>query len=307
MPLKSKHLLSTEDLSKEEIEEIIEIAELYHSFALKEKTSDELKGKILASLFYEPSTRTRLSFETAMHRLSGDVITVTETATSSLMKGETLEDTAKVISQFVDIVAIRHPESGSATRFAQTSSVPVINAGDGAGQHPTQALLDLFTIKKELGKIDGISIAFSGDLKYGRCPNSLVYLLANYDVKFRFIAPPQLPMKDEVKKFLDEKGIEYEEVEDFKESLKDIDVLYATRIQGERFADPAEFEKLKDIYILTKKLVEDSNPDLTILHPLPRVHEISHEVDELKGAAYFRQVENGVAVRMALLKLLLTK
>lgn len=306
MPLKSKHILSTETLDKEEIELILKTAEEFIPYACKEKHSDQLEGKILASLFYEPSTRTRLSFETAMNRLGGDVITVTETATSSMMKGETLDDTAKVITQFADIVAIRHPESGSAMRFADNATVPVINAGDGAGQHPSQALLDLFTIKKELKKIDGIKIAFSGDLKYGRCPNSLTYLLSNYDVKLRFISPPELTMKEEVKEFLDKKGIKYEETNDFEEGLKDIDVLYSTRIQRERFADSAEYERLKDVYILTRKLVEDNNPDMLILHPLPRVHEISHEVDDLKGAAYFRQIENGVAVRMALLTLLLT-
>lgn len=291
-----EHLLSTESLSKEEINEILQKADSFLGY-----TGDDLKGKILANLFYEPSTRTRLSFETAMKKLGGKVLSVTDVHTTSIMKGETLDDTAKVVSQFADIVAIRHPESGSATRFANNSSVPVLNAGDGAGQHPTQALLDLFTIKKEKGKIDGLKVVMTGDLKYGRCPNSLVYLLANYDVEFVFVAPDKLKMKPEVLEFLDGKGIKYEETEDFKNGIEGADILYCTRIQQERFASSSEYDELKDIYILTKPLVEERCPNAVIMHPLPRVHEISHEVDDLPNAAYFRQVENGVAVRMALL------
>jgi aspartate carbamoyltransferase catalytic subunit len=233
--------------------------------------------------------------------LGGDIISVTDVGASSIVKGESLDDTARVISRFADIIAVRHPDSGSAQIFAEKSEVPVINAGDGAGQHPTQALLDIFTIKKELGKLDGIKVVMTGDLRYGRCPNSLAYLLANYDVEFTFVSPPELKMKPEVKEFLDEKGIKYEETEDFKEGIKNADVLYCTRIQKERFADTQEYEELKDVYILNRKLVEDLCPDAIIMHPLPRVHEISHDIDELKNAKYFKQVEYGVAVRMALL------
>jgi len=290
-----KNLLSTDSLTKSEIEEILQKADSFLDYR-----GQDLKGKILASLFYEPSTRTRLSFETAMHRLGGSVISVTDVESSSIMKGETLDDTARVISQFADIVAIRHPESGSAHTFADNSNVPVINAGDGAGQHPTQALLDLFTIQKELGKVDGLKVVIAGDLRYSRCSNSLAYILSNYDVEFKFVSPPQLTMKPEVK----ELDIKYEELEDFKEGIKGADVLYCTRIQQERFADSQEYEKLKDVYILNKKLLKEYCPNAIVMAPLPRVHEISHDIDELENAKYFKQVEYGVAVRMALLTLL---
>ncbi|MFC1810600.1 aspartate carbamoyltransferase [Patescibacteria group bacterium] len=294
------NLLSSNELLKNQIEEILQKADSFLDYR-----GEDLKGKILASLFYEPSTRTRLSFETAMHRLGGSIISVTDVESSSIKKGETLDDTARVVSQFADIVAIRHPDSGSAGTFAKNSQVPVINAGDGAGQHPTQGLLDLYTIKKELGKVDGLKIVMTGDLRYSRCTNSLAYLLANYDVSFKFVSPPELKMKPEVKELLDKKGIKYEELEDFKEGIKDADVLYCTRIQQERFADSQEYEKLKDVYILNKKLIEEYCPNAIVMAPLPRVHEISHDVDELKNAVYFKQVEYGVAVRMALLTLLI--
>lgn len=294
-----KNLINSEQLSKAEIEEILQKAKSFLDYR-----GDDLKGKVLAALFYEPSTRTRLSFETAMHRLGGSIISVTDVGASSIVKGESLDDTARVVSRFADVIAVRHPDAGSAKIFAENSEVPVINAGDGAGQHPTQALLDMFTIKKELGKLDGLKVVMTGDLRYGRCPNSLAYLLVNYDVEFKFVAPPELKMKPEVKEFLDEKGIKYEETEDFKEGIKGADVLYCTRIQQERFADSQEYENLKDVYILNKKLVEDLCPNAIIMHPLPRVHEISHDVDEMENAKYFKQVEYGVAVRMALLTLL---
>lgn len=296
-----KNLLSSESLSKEEIEEILQKADSFLGY-----NGDDLKGRILASLFYEPSTRTRLSFETAMKKLGGEVLSVTDVHSTSIMKGESLDDTAKVVSQFADVVAIRHPESGSANRFADNSQVPVINAGDGAGQHPTQGLLDLFTIQKEKGKIDGFKVVMTGDLKYSRCTNSLAYLLSHYDVEFVFVAPEQLKMKPELLKYLDEKGIKYEETDDFKKGIEGADILYCTRIQQERFASSAEYEELKDVYILTKAMVEEKCPNSVVMHPLPRVHEISHEVDELPNAAYFRQVENGVAVRMAILTMLLS-
>jgi aspartate carbamoyltransferase catalytic subunit len=301
-----QHILSTQDLSKDEIEQILQTAETFEPYARKEKRGDQLKGKVLAALFYEPSTRTRLSFETAMTRLGGDVVSVTDIGTTSMgMKGETIADTAKVISNFADIVAIRHAEIGSAKEFADNASVPVINAGDGTNQHPSQALLDLYTIKKERGKIDGLTIGFSGDLKFGRTANSLVYLLSNYDVKIRFIAPKALEMKSEVKDFLKEKGVEFEETEDFNSGIEGVDVLYVSRVQKDRFEDMDEYERLKDVYILTRKLVEEKSPEMLILHALPRVNEIAKDCDDLPGAAYFKQVQNGIAVRMALLSILL--
>lgn len=300
-----ENLLTTESLTKDQIEELLQSADSFLPFAQKEKRGDQLKGKILAALFYEPSTRTRLSFETAALRLGAKVISVTDVHTTSLMKGESLEDTAKVISQFADIAVIRHPESGSAERFAKTSSIPVVNAGDGAGHHPSQGLLDLFTIKKALGKLEGLKVVMTGDLKYGRCPNSLAYLLAHYGVEFKFVSPEQLKMKPEVLKFLDDKGIKYSETDDFNEGIKDADVLYCTRIQQERFSDSHDYDELKDIYILNKKLYEELCPNAIIMHPLPRVHELSHDLDDLKNALYFKQVENGVAMRMAILNALI--
>ncbi|MFC1655524.1 aspartate carbamoyltransferase [Patescibacteria group bacterium] len=304
MPLNKKHILTTKNLSKEEIDLILQTAETFEPYAQKEKQGDMMKGKILAALFYEPSTRTRLSFETAMRRMGGDVVSVPDINMSSIIKGETLYDTAKVISNFADIVAFRHKEAGSAEEFAKGSTVPVINAGDGPNQHPSQALLDLYTMKKEKGTLDGLTISMSGDLKYGRTVHSLAYLLAHYDVKLKFVAPKELAMTDEVKNFLSEKGVEFEETESIEEGIESSDILYHTRIQEERFEDKSEYEKLKGIYVLTRELVESKNPDLIILHPLPRVDEIAPDVDDLKGAAYFRQVQNGVAVRMALISML---
>jgi len=306
MPQPLKHLLSTQSLKKSEIDEILALAKEMEPYSQKKKQGDLMKGKVLAALFYEPSTRTRLSFETAMLRLGGEVISVMDVSTSSIAKGESLTDTAKVISQFVDIVAIRHSQNGAAHEFSLGSSVPVINAGDGISQHPSQALLDAYTIQKELGKIDGLTIAISGDLKYGRTPNSLAFLLSNYNVKFRFISPKELKMKPEVITHLNRLNIPYEETTQFEEGIKNVDVLYMTRIQKERFENFKEYERLKNVYVLNKKLVEKNNPKMLIMHPLPRVNEISTDVDELKNAAYFRQVENGVAVRMAIISHLLS-
>jgi aspartate carbamoyltransferase catalytic subunit len=301
MPTKLKHLLTTQSLKKAEIEEILALAKEMEPYAQKRKMGDLMKGKVLAALFYEPSTRTRLSFETAMLRLGGEVISVTDVSTSSISKGESLKDTAKVISQFADIVAIRHSQNGAAKEFAEGSSVPVINAGDGISQHPSQALLDAYTIQKELGKIDGLTIAISGDLKYGRTPNSLAFLLSNFNVKFRFISPDELKMKPEVITHLNRLKIPYEQTTNFEEGMKGVDVLYMTRIQRERFEDYEEYERLKNVFVLTKELVLKNNPKMLIMHPLPRVNEISPDVDDLKNAAYFKQVENGVAVRMAII------
>lgn len=269
----------------------------------KGKQSDLLRGKILASLFYEPSTRTRLSFEAAMNRLGGTVITADGLQFSSLYKGETIEDTMTVVGQYADIIAMRHPEAGSADRAAAVSPVPFINAGDGPGQHPTQALLDLYTIQQECGKVDGLKIAMVGDLKFGRTVHSLSYLLGLYnDIHFTFIAPKELPMPEKVTSYLKERNIPYDEVTDLHEGAK-CDVMYMTRVQKERFENVAEYERLKDAYVLTANHLKGSKA--TVMHPLPRVGEIANDVDALPNAAYFRQVKNGIPVRMALLKMLL--
>jgi aspartate carbamoyltransferase catalytic subunit len=304
MPLSVKNIISARDLNKEDIESVINMADEFLPYAAKEKSGDKMKGKVMASLFFEPSTRTRLSFETAMKRLGGDVITVTGEGTSSVSKGESFSDTAKVVSKFADIIVIRSQKEGAAEEFADSGDVPVINAGDGSANHPSQALLDIFTIKKELGSIDGLTVAMCGDLKYGRTPNSLAYLLSNYDVKLRFISPDELSMKSGVKEYLKEKNIEFEETQNLKEGMRGADVLYMTRIQRERFTDKNSYEKYKDVYILNRETVEKNNPGILIMHPLPRVNEINTDVDGLPRAAYFRQVENGIAVRMALLTML---
>jgi len=302
-----KDILSTKGMGKVDLEKIMETADEFAVFANKEKSSDLLKGKVLASLFYEPSTRTRLSFETAMQRLGGSVITVSGAEGSSLAKGETLRDTARVIENFADVMAVRHSLQGSADDMAEVAGIPVINAGDGHGEHPTQALLDIYTINKERGRVDGLTIAMVGDLKYGRTVHSLSYLLAHFGVKLILVSPDQLKMPAEITDFLAEKKIEFEVTENMDDAVKHAHVCYMTRVQQERFDDPAEYERFKNFYVLTKEIIEKYNSKMTIMHPLPRIGEISLNVDDLDGAAYFRQVKNGVAVRMALLAMVLGK
>lgn len=300
-------ILSAKTPVKEDIEKILDTADFFQSYANKEKSSDLLEGKVLAALFYEPSTRTRLSFETAMLRLGGRVISVTGTESTSLSKGETLWDTAKVVESFADVIAVRHGKPGSAVEMAEAASIPVINAGDGQGEHPTQALLDVYTIRKERGKLEGLTVALAGDLKYGRTVHSLSYLLSHFGVKLILVSPDKLQMPEEIISHLKEKNVEFETTEKMEDALGRADVFYMTRVQRERFDDPAEYEKYKDFYVLTREMIEKRNGKMTIMHPLPRVGEIALDVDDLAGAAYFRQVKNGVAVRMALLALVLGK
>jgi aspartate carbamoyltransferase catalytic subunit len=267
-----------------------------------------LAGRIMATLFYEPSTRTRLSFETAMMRLGGQVIT-TENARefSSALKGETLEDTVRIVGSYADVLVIRHYESGAAGRAAAYSPVPVINAGDGPGQHPTQALLDLYTIQSELGHIDGIRVVMVGDLANGRTVRSLSYLLALYqDIEITFVAPPAVGMREDIKEHLQNRGVIFSEEQDLRTVLPTADVVYQTRIQKERFADrPGEYDQVRGIYVIDREAMELLPRDAIVMHPLPRVDEIRPDVDDDPRAAYFRQAANGVFVRMALLKLLL--
>ncbi len=304
MPLPFQHLLSTKQLQRADTEEILRVASSMEN-VLTKGGSELLKGKILASLFYEPSTRTRLSFETAMQRLGGNIITAEGIQFSSMYKGETLEDTMRMISQYADIVAMRHPEQGSAEIAARACGVPFINAGDGPGQHPTQALLDLFTIQKECGKIDDLCIAMVGDLRYGRTVHSLSYLLGLYkNIRLILVSPTELTMPEKVTSFLREKSIPFVETKDLAAGLR-ADVMYVTRVQQERFADRNEYERLKLQYILTGEMVRGRN--VLVMHPLPRVGEIAPDVDLLPNAAYFRQAGNGVPIRMALLAMLLGK
>jgi len=302
MPLSFRHLTSTKQLTRADTDAILVKAAAMEK-VLHKGGDDRLHGKILASLFYEPSTRTRLSFEAAMHRLGGSVITAEGIQFSSLYKGETIEDTITMVGGYADIIAMRHPEQGSADRAAAVSPIPFINAGDGPGQHPTQALLDLFTIQRERGKIEGLTIAMVGDLRYGRTVHSLTFLLGLYPkLRFLFVAPKELTMPEKVTSFLKEKGLEYEESNELEAAFES-DILYMTRIQQERFTDHSEYERLKDVYKLTAAPLKGKK--VTIMHPLPRVGEIATEVDALPNAAYFRQAQNGVPMRMALLEMLL--
>lgn len=302
MTLPFQHLTSTKQLSRDDTDAILAVAKEMET-VLQKGGDDRLKGKILASLFYEPSTRTRLSFEAAMHRLGGDIITADGFQFSSLYKGESIEDTIMVVGQYADIICMRHPDAGSADKAASVSPVPFINAGDGPSQHPTQALLDLYTIQKEHGQIDGLHITMVGDLRYGRTVHSLSFLLGLYkDVSFTLVSPKELTMPQKVTDFFVEKGLKYEEVEEIEEGLH-ANVVYMTRVQKERFADHSEYERLKLKYVLTTKHLEGR--DFTVMHPLPRVGEIDTAVDNHPCAAYFRQARNGVVVRMALLSMLL--
>ena len=300
-------ILSTHDLSKDEIEHIITVSEKFMPVALKEKTSTLLENKLMAALFYEPSTRTRLSFETAMERLGGRVLSVVGMEHSSLFKGETLWDTGKMMEKYADVIVMRHPQAGSPRELAASANIPVINGGDGSGEHPTQALLDIFTIKREHKQIDGLTIALVGDLKYGRTVHSLCYLLYHYDVKLILVSPEKLKMPAEITDFLKKNKIVFEETEKLEYALQHAQIVYDTRIQKERFSDMEEYERLKHYYVITRALIEKYNDKLTIMHPLPRVGEIAQDVDDLPGAAYFRQAQNGVALRMALLSLVLGK
>lgn len=268
----------------------------------------DYRSRLMATLFYEPSTRTRFSFEAAMHRLGGQVIT-TENARefSSVSKGETLEDTIRILNGYADIIVIRHYEMGAAQRAASVSQVPVINAGDGAGQHPTQALLDLYTIEKEIGRIDGLRIAMVGDLAQGRTVRSLSYLLGKFDgVKIYFVAPDLLRMKDDILHYLSERHVEFEEESNLEKVLPQVNVVYQTRVQKERFGDRiADYENCRGLYVIDAAALALMRHDAIVMHPLPRVGEISMDVDEDPRAAYFRQAQNGLFVRMALLKAVL--
>jgi aspartate carbamoyltransferase len=305
--LKGKDILHGNQFSKKDIDAIIKSAAFFEKELKSKGSLNLLKGKILATLFFEPSTRTRLSFEAAMQRLGGGVISMGSVESSSVAKGETLTDTAQTVAQYADMIVIRHPRMGSAKEVADTVSIPVINAGDGAGQHPTQALLDLYTIRKELGTLKNLSIALVGDLKKGRTVHALVEVLSHFGVRFYFVSPDLLRMPEEVAVRMKEKGCEVIETDDLGMAASKSDLVYMTRIQKERFADLSEYEKVKGSYIIDRKFLDRLKKKITILHPLPRVDEIHPEVDSYPGAAYFRQMRNGVFVRMALLAMILGK
>jgi aspartate carbamoyltransferase len=301
--LHSKDVLRSDQFSKDEIDLILDVARRYETAIEKGEVLDTMNGLVLSTLFFEPSTRTRLSFETAMLRLGGSVITVAEAKSSSAAKGESLHDTIKTVEGYADVIVLRHPQIGAAKEAADATARPILNAGDGAGQHPTQSLLDLYTILKEQGKVDGLTIALAGDLRNGRTVHSLALLLANYNIKFVFVAPDALRMPSEIVDQVQSAGIEVTESADLSDGLRAADVLYMTRIQRERFENPEEYERLKDAFVLRTQMLGTAKPGLTIMHPLPRVNEIAPDVDDFDGAAYFRQSANGVPIRMALLAL----
>lgn len=305
--LKGKDILHGNQFSKKEIDLVIKVASDFEKELRKKDSLALLKGKILATLFFEPSTRTRLSFETAMQRLGGGVISMASAESSSAAKGETLADTAKTVSQYADVIVIRHPRIGSAKEAADAASIPVINAGDGAGQHPTQALLDIYTIRKELGSFKNLVVSMVGDLKNGRTVHALVELLSLFGAKLYFVSPQTLRMPGEISSQLRERGVEVVETQDMREAALASDLIYMTRIQKERFEDLSEYERVRGGYIINDDFLKGLNKKITVLHPLPRVDEISPEIDGYPGAAYFRQVKNGVFVRMALLAMIFGK
>ena len=300
-----RHLIGIEELSVEEISNLIETAE--DIIDNPEKYSKVAAGKKIATLFYEPSTRTRLSFEAAMIELGGNAIGFSDAQNSSASKGESVADTVKVISCFADIIAMRHYKEGAPMVAAMNASIPVINAGDGGHNHPTQTLTDLLTIKREKGRLCDLTVGFCGDLKFGRTVHSLITALSRYTgIKIVLISPNELTVPDYVKhEILDRKGIEYVETTSLDESLPELDILYMTRVQRERFFNEQDYIRLKDSYILTTDKLDLAKPDLCIMHPLPRVNEISVGVDKDSRACYFKQVLNGKYIRMALIKMLL--
>jgi aspartate carbamoyltransferase catalytic subunit len=302
LEFEGRDVISIKDFSREEIDYVLKITQAMEPIAAK--GSDMLKGKILATLFFEPSTRTRLSFEAAMHKLGGSTIGFAEAEIASVKKGENLADTVRTVENYADVIAVRHPLEGAARLAAEFAKVPIINVGSGAEEHPTQALLDLYTIVKEKGKIDGLKIAFVGDLRYGRTVHSLAYAVSLYNIELYLVSPESLKMRREVLQAVEEK-IRVTEKTSLEKIVPLVDVLYVTRIQKERFPDPAEYAKVKGSYRIDLNTLSEAKKDLIILHPLPRVDEIAAEVDNTSYARYFQQVWNGIVVRMAVLSLIL--
>lgn len=294
----NKSLVSITDYSKEKILQILEKANEFE----KNPNQQVLQGKVVATLFFEPSTRTRLSFETAVNRLGGRIIGFSDASTTSGTKGETLKDTIIMVSNYADLIVMRNPIEGAARYAAEVSKVPIINAGDGANQHPTQTMLDLYSIQKTQGKLENLKICMVGDLKYGRTIHSLIMAMSHFNPTFSFIAPEELKLPEEYKMFCKEHNISFTEHDELtEETIANADILYMTRVQKERFTDLYEYEKVKDVYTLRNKLLENTKPNLRILHPLPRVNEIDYDVDNNEKAYYFEQARNGVFARQAII------
>jgi aspartate carbamoyltransferase catalytic subunit len=299
--MKNRSLVSIDDFTTDEILKILDLTEKF------EKTPSQplLTGKVIASLFFEPSTRTRLSFESAVSKLGGKIIGFTDSSNSSVSKGETLNDTIKTVSSYCDLIVMRHPIEGSARFASEIAGIPVINAGDGANQHPSQTLLDLYSIRKTQGRLDNLNIFMVGDLKYGRTVHSLAMAMSRWNATFNFISPDELKMPDEFKLYLDNLGLKYYEHSDFTEIISRADIIYMTRVQRERFSDPIEYEKVKNVYVLKDSMLKNTKENMRILHPLPRVNEIDQDVDSNPKAYYFEQALNGVYTRQAILCTLL--
>jgi len=294
--MENKHLVSITDYSKEEIFRILDLAADFE----KNPNQNLLNNRVVATLFFEPSTRTRLSFESAICRLGGKYIGFTDAASSSVKKGESLKDTIMTVANYSDLIVMRHPIEGSARWASEVSRVPIVNAGDGANQHPTQTLLDLYSIRKTQGTLDNLNIYFVGDLKYGRTVHSLLQAMSMFNTTYHFISPKELRIPDEYKLFLDHKGLKYTEHRELDE-ISDADIIYMTRIQRERFSDPMEYEKTKNAYVLKNDMLEGTKENMKVLHPLPRVNEIHTNVDENEKAYYFTQALNGVYTRQAII------
>jgi aspartate carbamoyltransferase catalytic subunit len=295
--MKNKSLVSIDDYSKDEQIRILDLAEKFE----EKPVQKILDGYVVATLFFEPSTRTRLSFSSAASRLGAQVIGFSEAGSSSVSKGESLNDTILTVSNYADIIVMRHPREGSARYASEVSPVPIINAGDGANQHPTQTLLDMYSIRKTQGRLDNIHIAFVGDLKYGRTVHSLTFALCNFNTTFHLVSPEELKLPSYVKRRIKENQLEYYQYTEINEVIPKVDILYMTRIQKERFSDPIEYEKVRNAYILRNEMLQGAKKNMRVLHPLPRVNEIEADVDANPMAYYFRQAQNGVYVRQALL------
>jgi aspartate carbamoyltransferase catalytic subunit len=295
--MKNRSLVSIDDLGTDEILKILDLAEKFE----KNPVQKLLEGKVIATLFFEPSTRTRLSFESAINRLGGKIVGFSDASNSSVSKGETLHDTIKMVSSYSDLIVMRHPVEGSARFASEVASVPIINAGDGANQHPTQTLLDMYSIRKTQGTLDNLNIFMVGDLKYGRTVHSLMMAMSRWNTTFNFISPEELKMPDEYKLYLENLGLKYYEHQDFTDIISRADIIYMTRVQKERFSDPIEYEKVKNVYVLRNSMLSNTKPNMRILHPLPRVNEINMDVDSNPKAYYFEQALNGVYTRQAIL------
>jgi aspartate carbamoyltransferase catalytic subunit len=295
--MRNRSLVSIDDLTTDEVISILDSAVEFE----KNPIQKLLEGKVVATLFFEPSTRTRLSFESAVNRLGGKIVGFADSGITSVSKGETLHDTIKMVSSYSDLIVMRHPVEGSARYASEISSVPIINAGDGANQHPTQTMLDLYSIRKTQGTLDNLNIFMVGDLKYGRTVHSLMMAMSRWNTTFNFISPEELKMPEEYKLYLENLGLKYYEHRDFTDIISRADIIYMTRVQKERFSDPIEYEKVKNVYVLKNSMLGKTKPNMRILHPLPRVNEIHTDVDTNPKAYYFEQALNGVYTRQAIL------